>query len=62
MDDKITYGVFYRTNECPKEWRIFSAWFESYEEARKEARIAHKNQRFIEVRIVERVETFSFVG
>ncbi len=62
MDDKITYGVFYRSKFNPDEWCIFSAWFESYEEARKEKRTARANTRFLEVRIVERVETFSFVG
>ena len=62
MDDRITYGVYYRTKANPDEWRIFSAWFASYESAREEAQRASQNQRFLEVRIVERVETFSFVG
>ena len=62
MDDKITYGVFYRSKYLPDEWCLFSSWFETYEEARKEAREASRNPRFLEVRIVERVEPFSFVG
>lgn len=62
MDEKITYGVFYRCKFNPDEWRFFSTWFATYEAARKEAQKASQNIRFLEVRIVERVETFSFVG
>ena len=56
MDDKITYGVFYRCRFRPDEWRSYSSWFASYEAAKKEAQAASKNTRFLEVRIVERTE------
>lgn len=62
MNDRITYAVVYRPKADPEEWREFSPWFESYEEARIEAREAKRNARFLEVKIVERVETFQFVG
>lgn len=61
MEDQITYGVLYKT-EPHGEWCVFSGWFYTYGEAKVEAREAKKNLRYIEVRIVERVETFEFIG
>ena len=61
LDDKITYGVFWRTALNPDEWRCFSAWFNSYEAAREEANLVLKNPRCISAVVVERVETFEFV-
>jgi hypothetical protein len=61
MNERITYAVFYRT-EPDNGWSCFSGWFYTYEEAKSEARHAKKNPRYVEVRIVERVESFEFVG
>lgn len=58
MEDKITYGVFWNTKINSDEWNLFSVWFTSYEEARKEAAFVFKNSRCRAVKIVERVETF----
>ena len=62
MDDRISYGVFWNTKLNPGKWRIFSAWFTSYEAAREEVELALKNPRCIAARIVERAETFESVA
>lgn len=61
MNDIITYAVFCKC-EKDKEYHCFSGWFYTYDEAKSEARHAKRTSRFDEIRIVERVETFEFVG
>ena len=35
MDERITYGVLWKTATDPDEWRVFSAWFTLYAAAKK---------------------------
>lgn len=58
IEAKTTYGVYWKTKLNPDNWEIFSAWFTSYEAAKEEAKLALRNPRHIEVKVVERVETF----
>lgn len=60
MEDKTTYGVFWRTQDN-KEWHSFSCWFSNYTDAYEEMCNATKNPRCIESAIVERTETFDVV-
>ena len=58
MEDKITYGVLWKTKLDPDIWQLIYGWFESHESAKKAAEIAMRNPRSIKVVIVERRETF----
>lgn len=58
MNDRITYGVYWRTKFEPNEWRLYIGWFDCYWDAVEEAKNALKNPRSLEVRVVERTETF----
>jgi len=60
MEDKITYGVFWRTTDN-KEWNEFSTWFIEFDGACKSYTDVLTNQRCIQAKIVERVETFNDV-
>lgn len=57
MEDQITYGAFWKTDES-EDYKPFSCWFSNFSDAYKEACIAMKNPRCIATRVVERVETF----
>lgn len=59
MEDKITYGVFWRTTEN-KEWHSFFSWFPKYKDAENALQMALSAGQCIEAGIVERVETFEF--
>lgn len=59
MEDKITYGVFWRTT-FRQEWHEFFAWFTSYKDAEHALQMALGAGQCIEAGIVERVETFDF--
>lgn len=61
MNDIITYAVFCKY-EKDEEYSCFSGWFDTYDEAKSEAKYAKRTSRFDEIRIVERVESFEFVG
>ena len=58
MEDRITYGVLWRTKLDPDEWQLFAGWFDCYADAVEEAIKVLKNPRSLEVRVVERTETF----
>ncbi len=61
MEDKITYGVFWKTTEN-EEWHEFSTWFTNYGGAYKVYEDVLTNPRCIQAKIVERVETFNDVA
>ena len=62
MDDNITYGVFWKsTNYRDDEWHPFMTWLSSYEDAHENASEAAENPSALEVKIVERVETYTDV-
>ena len=62
MDERITYGVLWKTATDPDEWRVYSAWFTLYAAAKNDADIAMQNPRSVAVKIVERTETFESVA
>lgn len=61
MEDRITYGVFWRTTDN-KEWHEFSPWFTNYDGAYKTYEDVLTNPRCIQAKIVERIETFNDVA
>lgn len=62
MNERTTYAVFFKakaTNYDPHpQWRQYNDWAESIEYAETFLRIAKKNARFEEIKIVKRTETF----
>ena len=60
MEDKITYGVFWKT-ERNKEWSGFSCWHTTYESAFKDFETLALNPLCMERKIVERTEMFEDV-
>lgn len=61
MSVQVTYAVFYRHKIEPQTIARWTPWFDSYEEAKAEAEIAKKNERFLEVMIVKRTVSFEFI-
>lgn len=63
MDEKITYGVFWRSTLYgdTEIWMPFFNWFKDYSVALNEANEVRKNPACLAVKIVERVETFEDV-
>ena len=62
MEDRITFGVFWKTKLEPHEWQLFAGWFDSYADAVEEAMKALKNPRSLKVMFAERVETIQAVA
>ena len=60
LNDQISYGVFWRS-EYNKEWKSFSPWFKSYDQAYDCLCKLMQNPACIESAIVERIETYDFV-
>lgn len=62
MDDNITYGVFWKNiHFVDDEWHPFMTWLLSYDDAYKTALEAADNPSTYDVKIVERVETYTGV-
>jgi hypothetical protein len=62
MEDKITYGVLWKTKLDPDEWQLFAGWFEDCTDAVNEVIKTVENPRCIESRLVKRTETFKSLG
>lgn len=58
MDDEITYAVYWRTTYNPRNFTWYIWWFDDYDTARKYADLAAERHDCIEVKVIERVETY----
>lgn len=62
MDEIISYGVFWKSNWNPKDFKLFSGWYTNYEDAYKVYVNVQKNPACIATRIIEMCEHFEVVA
>ena len=62
MEDIITYGVFWATEDNPDKFYSFSSYHTTYESAYSALEDCKQNPRCVKAKIVERVETFETVA